>query len=127
MPDLIDKSNCIAWLAMVENRCLNERTQRYVEYLSLHGVDSVSTLHLINSLGYEKDVVWLCVEKTKTRQLTRSFEVYIMPTNFIENRVTTILSAVCRVDKDGMVKVNYWHELEHAIKYIDPYATIRRF
>ena len=124
MPDLIDKSNALEW-ASQNSHC--ERITRYCEFLSVHGSGEVDVRHLKNVLESAMGCVWICVEKTKPRQSTRSFEVYIMGRNFVEQRATTLLAAVCRPDRNGLVKVNFWAELEQAIKYIDPYATVRRF
>ena len=122
MPDMIDKSNALDW-ASANN--VSDRIMRYCEFMALHGRDSIPVKIL---KGFDTDnCVWLCIEKTGERQTTRSFEVYVMGKNFVETRMTVPIAAVCKVDRNGLVKVNFWTELEQVIKFVDPYATIRRF
>jgi hypothetical protein len=123
MPDYIDKSNALDWAS---KHSTNERITRFCEMLTQYGSDDVPTELLTNLLS-DNNGCWFCIEKTKPRQETRSFEVYFIDRKFIEVRATKVIAALCKRDRDGLVKVNYWCDLESTIKGIDPYATIRRF
>lgn len=131
MPNLIDKTNALEWFNALATSCEGatkiQFMRLYVEFMALHGTGDVSTVHLENIADTINDCdayVWIVVDKTKERQSTYSFEVYIMDERFVESRVTRLIAVVCREDRQGQVKVNYRFEVDQVIKALDPYAKI---
>lgn len=131
MPDMIDKTNALKWFDNF-NKTYEGDTKiafmrAYVEFMALHGTEDVSTAHLENISSIINDCdafAWMVVDKTKERQSTHSFEVYIIDERLLEHRVTRLIAAICRQDKQGQVKVNHRFEVDQALKALDPYARI---
>lgn len=122
MPDFIDKFNAIAFAE--NNPIMGPNARAYCECLARWGRFDVSA-DTIKFFDSELDCFFLCVEKTKTRQNTRSFEVYMITSDLMDYRMTYLLSALCGKDREGQVKVNYRCELDQMLKLINPNAQIK--
>jgi hypothetical protein len=122
MPDFIDKFNASAFAE--SNPSMGPNARGYCECLAKWGRDEVAS-DTIKFFDISEDYFFLCVEKTKPRNNTRSFEVYMIASNLMDYRITHLVSALCGKDREGQVKVNYRFEVDQMLKLINPDAQIK--
>jgi hypothetical protein len=131
MPQYIDKTSALAWLDSQDTAhmtgCKAQFLTLFCEYLAVHGTQDVSVQHLESVASFIDNathIIVVTVDKTKQRQETKSYEVYILDQALEDIRATTLFAALYRSDKNGCVKVNYRCELDQAFRATIPLVRI---
>lgn len=118
--DYINKKSVMSWLDTNPNG-MNDRKRIFCEALALYGTKDVAVSRL-KLLEYD-DVNVVVIERTSARSESKRYGVYINADN-VYLRVNDLVGALCSIDFNGLVKVNYKTDLTTTLSLIWPDASV---